>query len=75
VPPLRELPRPAQTLHSLQVSCPYSLDCVIFRFVKLLEWENVNSKEFEREVIKMLEFVIIKIFLGEDAQRADEINK
>lgn len=47
----------------------------MFRFVKLLEWENVNRKEVEHEVIKMLEFVIIKIFLGKDAQMADEINK
>ncbi len=39
----------------------------MFRFIKLLEWENVNYKEVEREAIKMLENVIIKIFLGEDA--------
>jgi hypothetical protein len=39
----------------------------MFRFIKLLEWENVNNKEVEHEAIKMLENVIIKIFLGEDA--------
>ncbi len=50
--------------------------CVIsfYRFIKLLEWDNINNKEVEHEAIKMLEFVIIKIFLGEDAKRADEIN-